>query len=236
MSIPTVCEKCASTLDVRYERLKLKGLDARNSIEKNNDHHRWRGMWCYRDVLPAVEAVTLGEGWIPMLPSRRYRNVFLKEEGANPTGTFKARGLSMAISMLRFYGVKKVAVPFAGNAGAAVTAYSAAAGIEAHIFMPKDVPLANQVESIAYGANLALVDGLISDCARIVGERKKDEGWFDLSTLKEPFRVEGKKTMGTNWWSNSDGNTRMPSSIQPAGVLVSLACGRRLKRWKNLDG
>ena len=153
-------------------------------------------MWRYRDLLPAVEPVTLGEGWTPMLPSRRYANVFLKEEGANPTGTFKARGLSVAISMLRFYGVKKVAVPSAGNAGGAVAAYSAAAGIQAHIFMPRDVPLANQVECIAYGANMTLVDGLISDCARIVGERKKDEGWFDLSTLKEPFRVEGKKTMG----------------------------------------
>jgi threonine synthase len=194
--IPTVCEKCAGTLYVRYDLSKLKGLDARNSIEKNNDPYRWRGMWRYRDLLPAVEPVTLGEGWTPMLPSRRHANVFLKEEGANPTGTFKARGLSVAISMLRFYGVKKVAVPSAGNAGGAVAAYSAAAGIQAHIFMPRDAPLANQVECIAYGANVTLVDGLISDCARIVGERKKDEGWFDLSTLKEPFRVEGKKTMG----------------------------------------
>jgi threonine synthase len=194
--IPTVCEKCAGTLYVRYDLSKLKGLDARNSIEKNNDPYRWRGMWRYRDLLPAVEPVTLGEGWTPMLPSRRHANVFLKEEGANPTGTFKGRGLSVAISMLRFYGVKKVAVPSAGNAGGAVAAYSAAAGIQAHIFMPRDAPLANQVECIAYGANVTLVDGLISDCARIVGERKKDEGWFDLSTLKEPFRVEGKKTMG----------------------------------------
>ena len=131
-----------------------------------------------------------------MLSSRRYENVFLKEEGANPTGTFKARGLALAISMARHYGIKKVAVPSAGNAGGAVAAYAAAAGIEAHIFMPKDVPLANQVECIAYGASMTLVDGLISDCARIVGERKEKEGWFDLSTLKEPFRVEGKKTMG----------------------------------------
>jgi threonine synthase len=120
----------------------------------------------------------------------------LKEEGANPTGTFKARGLALAITMARHYGIKKVAVPSAGNAGGAVAAYAAAAGIEAHIFMPKDVPLANQVECIAYGAHMTLVDGLISDCARIVGERKEKEGWFDLSTLKEPFRVEGKKTMG----------------------------------------
>jgi threonine synthase len=153
-------------------------------------------MWRYRSVLPSIEPVTLGEGWTPMLPSRRYKNVFLKEEGANPTGTFKARGLAMAITMARHYGIKKVAVPSAGNAGGAVAAYAAAAGIEAHIFMPKDVPLANQVECIAYGAHMTLVDGLISDCARIVGERKEKEGWFDLSTLKEPFRVEGKKTMG----------------------------------------
>jgi threonine synthase len=153
-------------------------------------------MWRYRNLLPTVEPVTLGEGWTPMLRSRRYENVFLKEEGANPTGTFKARGLSMAISMLRSYGVKKVAVPSAGNAGGAVAAYAAAAGMEAHIFMPQDVPMANQVECIAYGAHMTLVDGLISDCARIVAEKKQAEGWFDLSTLKEPFRVEGKKTMG----------------------------------------
>ena len=153
-------------------------------------------MWRYRAVLPSVEPVTLGEGWTPMLPSRRHENVFLKEEGANPTGTFKARGLALAITMARHYGIKKVAVPSAGNAGGAVAAYAAAAGIEAHIFMPKDVPLANQVECVGYGAHMTLVDGLISDCARIVGERKEKEGWFDLSTLKEPFRVEGKKTMG----------------------------------------
>jgi threonine synthase len=153
-------------------------------------------MWRYHSVLPSVAPVTLGEGWTPMLPSRRYENVFLKEEGANSTGTFKARGLALAITMARHYGIKKVAVPSAGNAGGAVAAYAAAAGIEAHVFMPKDVPLANQVECIAYGAHMTLVDGLISDCARIVGERKEKEGWFDLSTLKEPFRVEGKKTMG----------------------------------------
>jgi threonine synthase len=104
--------------------------------------------------------------------------------------------LALAITMARHYGIKKVAVPSAGNAGGAVAAYAAAAGMEAHIFMPKDVPLANQVECIAHGAQMTLVDGLISDCARIVAERKEKEGWFDLSTLKEPFRVEGKKTMG----------------------------------------
>jgi threonine synthase len=193
---PTVCNKCAGTLYVRYDFSGHKGLSMRDSLGRNKDDRRWSGMWRYRNVLPTVEPVTLGEGWTPMLRSRRYENVFLKEEGANPTGTFKARGLSMAISMLRSYGVEKVAVPSAGNAGGAVAAYAAAAGMEAHIFMPKDVPMANQVECIAYGAHMTLVDGLISDCARIVAERKQAEGWFDLSTLKEPFRVEGKKTMG----------------------------------------
>jgi threonine synthase len=131
-----------------------------------------------------------------MLHSRRFPNVFLKEEGANPTSTFKARGLALAVTMARHYGLKKLAVPSAGNAAGALAAYAAAAGIEAHIFMPKDVPFANFVEATIYGAKVTLVDGLISDCGRIVAERKEKEGWFDISTLKEPFRVEGKKTMG----------------------------------------
>jgi threonine synthase len=153
-------------------------------------------MWRYRSVLPEVRPVTLGEGWTPMLASKRYAGVFLKEEAANPTGTFKARGLALAVTMARHYGLRKLAVPSAGNAAGALAAYAAAAGIEAHIFMPRDVPFANYVEAVAYGAHVTLVDGLISDCARIVGERKQAEGWFDVSTLKEPFRVEGKKTMG----------------------------------------
>jgi threonine synthase len=153
-------------------------------------------MWRYRAVLPEVEPVTLGEGWTPFVRSRRYPNVFLKEEGANPTGSFKARGLALAVSMAKHYGLKKLAVPSAGNAAGALAAYAAAAEIEAHIFMPKDVPLANYVEVKMYGANVTLVDGLISDCGRMVAERKEKEGWFDVSTLKEPFRVEGKKTMG----------------------------------------
>ncbi len=153
-------------------------------------------MWRYRAVLPDVDPVTLGEGWTPMLKSRRHDNVWLKEEGANPTGTFKARGLAMAVTMARHYGLRKLAAPTAGNAGGALAAYAAAAGIEAHIFMPRDTPMANQVECRAYGAHVTLVDGLISDCGRMVAERKTAEGWFDISTLKEPFRVEGKKTMG----------------------------------------
>ncbi len=154
------------------------------------------GMWRYASVLPSAEPVTLGEGFTPMVRSRRYSNLFLKEEAANPTGTFKARGLSMAITMARHYGLTRLAAPSAGNAAGALAAYAAAAGIEAYIFMPRDVPLANYLEAVAYGANVTLVDGLISDCARVVAERKDAEGWFDISSLKEPFRVEGKKTMG----------------------------------------
>ena len=131
-----------------------------------------------------------------MLPSKRYPGAFLKEEGTNPTGSFKARGLALAVTMARHYGLTKLAVPSAGNAAGALAAYAAAAGIEANIFMPRDVPFANYVEAVAYGANVTLVNGLISDCGRIVAERSKVEGWFDISTLKEAFRVEGKKTMG----------------------------------------
>ena len=192
----TVCTQCAGALYVRYDLSSAKGTAVRDAIGSTEADHRWSGMWRYRDVLPEIDPVTLGEGWTPMLASRRYTNVYLKEEGANPTGTFKARGLSLAMTMARHYGIRKIAVPSAGNAGGAASAYAAAAGIEAHIFMPKDVPLANQVECIAYGAKMTLVDGLISGCARIVTERKEQEGWFDLSTLKEPFRIEGKKTMG----------------------------------------
>jgi threonine synthase len=192
----TVCTACAGSLYVRYDLSAAKGTAVRDRIGSTEHDRRWSGMGRYRDVLPSVEPVTLGEGWTPMLPSRRHENVWLKEEGANPTGTFKARGLALAVTMARHYGLKKLAAPTAGNAGGALAAYAAAAGIEAHIFMPKDTPMSNQVECRAYGAHLYLVDGLISDCGRLVGERKAAEGWFDVSTLKEPYRVEGKKTMG----------------------------------------
>lgn len=194
----TVCTRCetppAGSLYVRYDLSGLQGTRPQNVVDGSGPG--WQGMWRYRAVLPDVKPVTLGEGWTPMLQSRRFSGAHLKEEGANPTGTFKARGLAMAVSMAKHYGLRKLAVPSAGNAAGALAAYAAAAGIEAHIFMPRDVPFANYVEATAYGANVTLVDGLISDCARMVAERKNQEGWFDISTLKEPFRVEGKKTMG----------------------------------------
>lgn len=195
----TVCPQCttqpAGSLFVRYDFTHLKGKAARDVIGKDAAGP-WAGMWRYRSVLPDAVPVTLGEGWTPMLKSNRHEGAYLKEEGANPTGTFKARGLAMAVTMAKHYGLRKLAVPSAGNAAGALAAYAAAAGIEAHIFMPLDVPFANYVEAIAYGAHVELVDGLISDCARMVQDRKQQEGWFDISTLKEPFRVEGKKTMG----------------------------------------
>jgi threonine synthase len=192
----TVCTQCAGSLYVRYDMSGAKGIARREVIGTTAEDRRWSGMWRYRDVLPDVPPVTLGEGWTPMLKSRRHANLWLKEEGANPTGAFKARGMAMAVTMARHYGLKKLAAPTAGNAGGALAAYAAAAGIEAHIFMPKDTPMANQVECRAYGAHVTLVDGLISDCGRMIAERKQAGGWFDVSTLKEPFRVEGKKTMG----------------------------------------
>lgn len=189
-SAQTVCPVCAGTFFVRYDLSAAQGTAVRDALPDVPS------MWRYACVLPDVERVTLGEGWTPLLPSRRNGNVLLKEEGYNPTGTFKARGLALAVTMAKHYGLTKLAVPSAGNAGGALAAYAAAAGIEAHIFMPQDVPMANQVECLAYGAHMTLVDGLISDCAKIVASRKQAEGWFDISTLKEPFRVEGKKTMG----------------------------------------
>jgi len=162
-------------------------------------------MWRYAPVLPVrnpASIVSLGEGLTPMVRSGRLAeklgcaDLWIKDDGVNPTGSFKARGLSCAISMAKELGVKKVAIPSAGNAASALAAYAAAAGMEAHIFMPSDVPQANYIECKAFGARVTLVDGLISDCAKIVAERKDREGWFDVSTLKEPYRIEGKKTMG----------------------------------------
>lgn len=162
-------------------------------------------MWRYAPVLPVrnpAHIVSLGEGMTPLVKTDRLGErlglpkLWIKDEGINPTGSFKARGLSCAISMCVELGVKKVAIPSAGNAASALAAYAAAAGLEAHIFMPKDVPQSNYIECMSFGANVTLVDGLISDCGRIVAERKDAEGWFDVSTLKEPYRIEGKKTMG----------------------------------------
>jgi threonine synthase len=220
----TVCPKDGGVLYVRYDLAALKRTFTAARILG-----RTPNMWRYAEVLPDAEPVTLGEGFTPMLPSREYPHVYIKDEGLNPTGSFKARGMAAAVTMARTYGLKKLAVPSAGNAASALAAYAAAAGLEAHIFMPKDVPLANRVECESYGAQVTLVDGLISDCARMAGEQKEKEGWFDVSTLKEPFRVEGKKTMGYEVAEQL--GWRMPQGIiYPTGGGVGL-----IGMWKAFD-
>ncbi|GAC1429091.1 MAG: threonine synthase [Terriglobales bacterium] len=219
----TVCPNDGGVLYVRYDLGKLKNFKPLSLLGRSAT------MWRYAEVLPDAEPVSLGEGFTPLLPSREFPNVYIKDEGLNPTGSFKARGMSVAVTMAKFYGLKKLVTPSAGNAGSALAAYCAAAALEAYIFMPKDVPLANRVECESYGAHVTLVDGLISDCARMVAERKETEGWFDVSTLKEPFRVEGKKTMGYEVAEQLAWN--LPEGIiYPTGGGVGL-----IGMWKAFD-
>src|SRR6266536_124627 len=165
---------------------------------------RQKSLWRYREVLPLpgdVEPVSLGEGGTPLLPaSGSYRtddiDLWIKDESLNPTQSFKARGMSVAVSMAKHLGATKLAAPSAGNAGGALAAYAARADLEAHIFMPRDTPRANIVECRQLGAHVTLINGLITDCGAEIARRKTKEDWFDVSTLKEPYRVEGKKTLG----------------------------------------
>ena len=220
----TVCPKDGGVLYARYDLGALKSKFTTAQLAG-----RAPTMWRYAEVLPDAEPVSLGEGFTPMMASREFPNIHVKDEGLNPTGAFKARGLSAAITMAKAYALKKLVIASVGNAASALAAYAAAAGIEAHIFMPKDVPLANRVECESYGAHVTLVDGLISDCARVVAERKEKEGWFDVSTLKEPFRVEGKKTMGYEVAEHL--NWRLPQGIIfPTGGGVGL-----IGVWKAFD-
>ena len=205
--LQNLCVECGKPLLVRYDLKK-----AAESLRPDSLANREASLWRYREVLPVEHAdniVSFGEGWTPLLSAEKLAaslpiklDLFIKDEGQNPTQSFKARGMTAAISMAKELGVKKVAVPSAGNAAGAMAAYAARAGMEAFIFMPSDTPRANIVECEQTGAYVTLVDGLITDCGKIVGERKEDEGWFDVSTLKEPYRVEGKKTMGYELFEN----------------------------------
>ncbi len=185
---------------VRYDLAAVK-----RAMTKELVASRPPTMWRYRELLPPADdasIVTLGEGMSPLLPCPRLGERFklsrleIKDESQLPTGSFKSRGLGMAISMARQFGIRRVAIPTAGNAGGAMAAYAARAGMEAFVFMPDDTPAINQYECHLAGAKTFLVNGLITDCGRIVREGKEPLGWFDLSTLKEPYRIEGKKTMG----------------------------------------
>jgi threonine synthase len=195
-----LCE-CGGPLLVEYDLTAIGEIWKRDSLKNPGTPS---SMWRYVPVMPLdfAEATSLSEGWTPLSHARALGSVmgadrlFIKDEGRNPTHTFKARGLCCAVSMARKLGAKKLAIPSAGNAAGALAAYAAAAGLEAHIVMPDDVPQSNYLESMAYGAHVTLINGLISDCGRIVAERKNQAGWFEVSTLKEPYRIEGKKTMG----------------------------------------
>jgi len=220
----TVCPKDGGALYVRYDLRPYIGKFTERTLLG-----RTSSMWRYAEVLPDVTPVSLGEGYTPMIQSHQSANIFIKDEGLNPTGSFKARGLSVAVTMCKAYGLTKVAIPSAGNAASALAAYAAAAEIDAHIFMPKDVPTANLIECQQYGATVTLVNGLISDCAAIVNNRKKAEGWFDISTLKEPYRVEGKKTMGYEVAEQL--NWELPDAIvYPTGGGAGL-----IGMWKAFD-
>jgi threonine synthase len=184
-------------------------------------------MWRYAEVLPSREAVTLGEGMTPLIPARRLgkklgvEGLFIKDEGLNPTGSFKARGMSAAVSRAKELGAKKLAAPTAGNAGGALAAYAAQAGIPCVVVMPRDTPSANVMECEAFGADVRKLDGLISDCGKYVAENKEKEGWFEVSTLKEPYRIEGKKTMAYELWEQMGG--KLPEVIiYPTGGGVGL--------------
>jgi threonine synthase len=166
---------------------------------------REKSLWRYRELLPLsadAETVSLGEGGTPLLRATRLggelglSNLWIKDESQNPTQSFKARGMAVAVSMAKYLGATKLVVPSAGNAGGALAAYAARAGLEAHIFMPRDTPHANIIECRELGGRVTLIDGLITDCGAEIARRKTTEGWFDMSTLKEPYRVEGKKTLG----------------------------------------
>src|SRR5438093_663826 len=206
---------------------------------------REKSLWRYREVLPLpdnVEPVSLSEGGTPLLrASGSWQtndiNLWIKDESLNPTQSFKARGMSVAVSMAKYLGATKLAAPSAGNAGGALAAYAARAGLEAHIFMPRDTPRANIIECRELGAQVTLIDGLITDCGAEIARRKAAEGWFDVSTLKEPYRVEGKKTLGyelaEQWQHRKSSRARDVWSELPDVILYPTGGGTGLiGMWK----
>src|SRR5687768_3411922 len=195
-----VCTECGKPLLVRYDLKRIAKLLTRQAL-----YARRSDLWRYREMLPVRREdniVSLGEGWTPLIHAKTLgaslgvRQLFVKDESRNPTQSFKARGMSVAVSMAKELGAKKLAAPSAGNAAAALAAYCAHAGLDAYLFMPSDTPRANVIECEVTGAHVTLIDGLITDCGAEVARRTETEGWFEVSTLREPYRVEGKKTLG----------------------------------------
>lgn len=196
----TVCPACQSPLWARYDLER-----ARRELDRDRFAARPAGLWRWAELLPIgdpAERIDLGEGGTPQLEITRLaaelglQRLWLKDEGRNPTGSFKARGMATAVTRAKALGIKEFVVPTAGNAGGAAAAYAARAGLRLHVYMPKDAPAANIDECRAAGADVQLIDGLINDAGRIAAADARQHGWFDLATLKEPYRVEGKKTMG----------------------------------------
>jgi threonine synthase len=196
-TLQNLCAACQKPLFPIYDLAAVSRVLTREALTT-----RQKSLWRYRELLPLpveVEPITLGEGGTPLIRAAKFEsalNLWVKDEAQNPTQSFKARGMAVAVSMAKHLGATKLAVPTAGNAGGALAAYAARAGLEAHIFMPRDTPRANIIECRELGANVVLIDGLITDCGAEIARRKGAEGWFDMSTLKEPYRVEGKKTLG----------------------------------------
>jgi len=194
-----MCPSCQRPLLARYD------MDGARAIDRDDTQGRARSVWRFPELMPvrsAANRLSLGEGWTPLTRARRlgaelgHDSVFVKDEGGNPTTSFKARGMAVAVSRAAELGASALSVPSAGNAAGAMSAYAAAAGLEAHVFMPRDVPEAFVVECQYLGATVTLIDGVITDCGRVAAEQLQQHGRFDLSTLKEPYRLEGKKTMG----------------------------------------
>ncbi len=199
--LQNLCTRCAKPLVAGYDLEALRDRFTPDVVRRRAGRSMWR-FWEVMPVASASDAVSLGEGGTPLLqcarrgPFAEFESLFLKDESGNPTCSFKARGMSAAITRAKQLGVTDVALPSAGNAAGAAAYYAARAGMSCHLFMPQDTPPANIIESVVAGARVYLVNGLISDCGKLVKRGCGEFGWFDLSTLKEPFRIEGKKTMG----------------------------------------
>lgn len=250
--MPCFVTHLESAIDgTRFEPMQILGMHAdrplwvrydlpaiKRSVTPADIAKRTPSLWRYRELLPLpveFEPVTLGEGMSPLLPCPRLgqamglKQLWIKDESQLPTGSFKSRGMTTAISMAKALGIRRVALPTAGNAGGAAAAYGARAGMEVFVFMPEDTPQVNQFEAALMGAKVYLVNGLINDCGKIVKQGKEPMGWFDLSTLKEPYRLEGKKTMGLELAEQMD--WKLPASIfYPTGGGTGL-----IGMWKAFD-
>jgi threonine synthase len=229
-SLQNLCPVCKSPLLARYDLAVAK-----RTLNLEAMRTRANTMWRYEEVLPGAPPISLGEGMTPLIHAQRLgekvgvRSLYIKDEGLNPTASFKARGLSAAVTMAKALGAGTLALPTAGNAGGAAAAYAAKAGMPCVIAMPSDTPSANIIESRGFGADVRLIDGLISDCGKFIAENAAKEGWFEVSTLKEPYRIEGKKTMGYELWEEFGG--KLPDVIvYPTGGGVGL-----IGMWKAFD-